>query len=126
MQVKIYKELIECTKHNRWNGYGTISLSEFKEKYFTKEYLLESFIVLAAKSRLGGNISFADETATKEKTNSLYFFSNLDFLFDIDFKELRDVIRLTNLDDYPKEGDFYLFIEMWGKYKLFYIKPDDK
>ena len=120
MQVKFYNELIECPKYSFGDGFGRVNLSEFKDKIFTKKFLLESFIILAAKSRIGSNISFVSDDVIKDK-NSKYFFENLDFLFDIDFKSLNVLLKTIDFNDYPKDKDFYFMIEFWGKHILFMV-----
>jgi len=120
MQIKFYNELKECTKHRFGDPYGKATLKDFKERIFTRKYLLESLIILAAKSRLGNNIDFVSDEIIRDK-NSKYFFENLDFLFDIDFTQLRELVDRVDFNDYPNNGNFYFMIEMWGKHSLFHI-----
>lgn len=120
MQVKFYNELNECTKYRLGDGFGKTTIQDFKERIFTRKYLLESFIILAAKSRIGNSIDFVSDDIIRDK-NSKYFFENLDFLFDIDFTQLKVLVDSINFEDFPKGGDFYFMIEIWGKYSLFYV-----
>lgn len=81
---------------------GGIHIKEFKEK-FNKDFVLYTMLSLAASSR--------DQSLTK-------FWSNLDFIFDINQHELKRYINNFDYNAYPKDGEFYILIEFWGKVSI--------
>lgn len=102
MNVKFSYELKDFSKYKIGDPCGYQNFDMFKSSY-NKYGLLYNLLFLAALSR--GQSFFKN-------------YSNLDFIFDIDLFELKSFVDGIDFDDYPKDKDFFVLIEMWGKHTI--------